>query len=461
MTLPNIIQGGMGVYISTPFLVRQISLNRGLGTSSGTLAWTVMARILQNGDPSGHYRRALAHFPFPEVAEKIVDTYYVPNGIPKGTSYKSIPVFNFTPSDLLIDLTVCANFAFVWLAKEGHTNPVSINYLEKVNRPHIYSLVGSMLAGVDVITMGAGIPLQVPKILDAIASGEPAKYRIMVEGDDDPFIMEFDPKKHFGSTLPEMKRPAFLPVVSTDVLAKLLLQKVVRGGSTIEGFVVETSVAGGHNAPPRDKSETYGAKDEVDWSVMKKLGLPFWIGGSFASPKGLAEAIALGATGIQVGSIFALSEESGLDTELKREARRLAFSGQLQVKTDFRVSPTGFPFKVAVLDGTLSDEQIFLIHERTCSQGSLSTPYKRADGTVGFRCPAENVNQYKSKGGDVEDTGDRTCLCNALLSAASLGDPGGSAIVTLGDDLSFLRHLIHDENGSYRVAQAMKYLLGG
>ena len=184
MMLPKVILGGMGVYISTPFLAKEVSLNGGLGTVSGTLAGTVMARILQNGDLGGHFRRALANFPFQEVARKIIETYYVSGGIPKGTPYKTISVFNFNPSRLLIDLTVCANFAFVWLAKEGHANPISINYLEKVSPPLIYSFVGAMLAGVNVITMGAGIPIQVPNILDGIVSGEPVSYRIIVEGGD-------------------------------------------------------------------------------------------------------------------------------------------------------------------------------------------------------------------------------------------------------------------------------------
>ena len=76
LSLPSfkIIQGGMGVYISTPFLANPVSQNDALGTVSGVAPERVMARILQRGDPGGHYRRALAHFPFPEVSKQVLDT---------------------------------------------------------------------------------------------------------------------------------------------------------------------------------------------------------------------------------------------------------------------------------------------------------------------------------------------------------------------------------------------------
>lgn len=36
----------------------------------------------------------------------------------------------------------------------------------------IYSIVGAMLAKVDCVTMGAGIPKQIPLLLDKISKGE-------------------------------------------------------------------------------------------------------------------------------------------------------------------------------------------------------------------------------------------------------------------------------------------------
>ena len=56
------------------------------------------------------------------------------------------------------ELCVVANFVEVWLARQGHDHPVGINYLEKIQFPHLASIYGALLAGVDYILMGAGIP---------------------------------------------------------------------------------------------------------------------------------------------------------------------------------------------------------------------------------------------------------------------------------------------------------------
>lgn len=275
--------------------------------------------------------------------------------------------------------------------------------------------------------------------------------------------LALNPRGYFRKPLPGLKRPAFLPIVSSDVLASLFLKKA---SGSVQGFIVEAPTAGGHNAPPRgtlkldDKGQpVYGERDKVDFAKMASLGLPFWIGGSYASPQSLVLAQASGARGVQVGSIFALCEESGMDDRFKREIKRQGFRGKLRVRTDVRASPTGFPFKVAILDGTLSDDSVYEARRRVCNQRYLATPYQKPDGSIIFRCPAENVNQYVRKGGKLEDTQGVRCLCNGLLATAALGNPNEPAIITLGDDVGFLRHLMRDEDDSYTAAQVLKYLL--
>ena len=58
----------------------------------------------------------------------------------------------------LAELCLVANFVEVYLAREGHDHPVGINYLEKIQPPHLPSIYGAMLAGVSYVLMGAGIP---------------------------------------------------------------------------------------------------------------------------------------------------------------------------------------------------------------------------------------------------------------------------------------------------------------
>ena len=462
----SVIQGGMGVYISTPLLANLCSRGGALGTVSCVGAERLLARILQMGDPGGQYRRALAHFPFQGVVGQIIRKYFVDGGIPPNQEFKKVPAFSLQPRSDLIALTVAASFAFVWLAKEKHDGPISVNYLEKIQIPHIFHLTGAMLAGVDYVTMGAGITLQIPGVLDAIASGDTPNYRVLVEGSKDGTeTISFNPHEYLGKKFPrELMRPGFLPIVSTDVLAKLMVAKLPPG--SIQGFVVELPTAGGHNAPPRKKGvfdETgqplYGEKDEVAFDVLRDLGIPFWVGGSFASPEGLARAQALGAVGIQAGSIFALSEDSGMNPIYRAKMRRLGYRGELTVRTDPNASPTGFPFKVPQLAGTMSEPEVYAARERNCSRKALQFPAERADGKIVFRCAAEPVDDFLKKGGRLEDTVGARCLCNGLFSAAGLGDPKELPIFTMGDDVSFLRHLMRGENDSYTAAEGIAYLL--
>ncbi len=467
---PKIIQGGMGVNISPPHLARTVAMLGGLGTVSGVAANLLLPRALQDGDPGGHLRRALEHFPFPDIAEDVLREYFVPGGrSPLEPYHKTIPAVTLTPTRMAIALAICANYAFVWLAKEGHDNPISINWLEKMQLVHLYGLYGAMLAGVNFVAMGAGIPDQIPAMINAYGDGHAAEYRVTVTGcAEGTKMMRFDPAEYFGRPVPKLQRPSFLPIVSSDVLAGILmkLMKKKKLPDAIQGFVVEVPTAGGHNAPPRGQYATndlgepiYGPRDAPDFIKLQALGVPFWIGGSFASPAGLSTALSLGASGIQVGSIFALCEDSGLAPMYRRETIRRWHRGQLQVKTDAQASPTGFPFKVAQLPGTLSEEEIYRLRHRICNQHGLATPHQLPNGDIVYRCPAEPTRIYRRNGGQIEDTVAARCLCNGLMAAAGVGDPLEPAIVTLGDDLNFLRYLTTNENDSYSAAQAMAYLL--
>lgn len=465
-----VIQGGMGVNVSSPKLAHAVSSYLGgvaLGTVSGAAAPHVLAHLLGQGDLEGQVRRAFASFPFRESADRVLERYFVEGGKQEHEPYPTVPVFSLRPSRSVIELAILASYTLVWLAKEGHTNPVSINYLEKIQTNLVYGIYGAMLAGVDVVTVGAGIPFQVPAVLDAYAHGQPGSYRVSVLGGKSTSVtLTFDPSTFFPGPLPQLTRPAFLPIVSTDSLANILVNKAPHG---IQGFVVETSVAGGHNAGPRGNPKCfnergepiYGEKDQANYERMQKLGIPFWIGGGYASPKGLLEAQSVGAQGIQAGTIFALCEESGMIPTLKSEVRRLGFRGELDVLTSLG-SPTGFPFKVVNhLAGTLTDTPTYTSRKRICNTQYLVDFHERTDGRFVQRCTAEPIHKFESKGGNIGDTNGKFCLCNGLLATAGLGNPGEPPIVTLGDTVDFLGHLMTNESDGYTASDALRYLLGG
>ena len=159
----------------------------------------------------------------------------------------------------------------------------------------------------------------------------------------------------------------------------------------------------------------------VELEKIRALELPFWLAGSYGAVGKLAEALSLGAAGIQVGTAFAFCEESGIRPDLKQQVFQLSRAGKLRVFTDPLASPTGFPFKVVQLPGTLSDSQInSAARERLCDLGYLRHAYRKADGTIGYRCPAEPVEDFVRKGGTLEETHGRECVCNGLVATIGL-----------------------------------------
>ncbi len=469
MAFPIIIQGGMGVGVSHWPLARAVSTQGQLGVVSGTALDLLLARRLQAGDPEGHLRRALAHFPFPKVTERILATYFVAGGKAADQPFRGVPLGSIQPPRELVELTVAANFVEVFLAKEGHAGVIGINYLHKVQLPTLPSIYGALLAGVDYVLMGAGIPMAIPGALDRLARGEAAELPLDVDGagPDDAFRTEFDPATLFG-TAPTLTRPKFLAIVSSATLAMALARKA---SGRVDGFVVEGATAGGHNAPPRgamtlsERGEpVFGPRDVPDLAKFRALGLPFWLAGSTATPAGLTEAQREGAVGIQVGTAFAFCDESGLAADLKTRVLEAGQAGTLDVFTDPLASPTGFPFKVVRLPGTVSEPDVYAARERVCDLGYLRTPFRKPDGALGYRCPGEPEDIYVAKGGELGATVGRKCICNGLLATIGFGQRRSDGyaeppIVTAGLDAAQLGRFLAPGKTHYAAADVLRHLL--
>jgi nitronate monooxygenase len=469
MTPPLIIQGGMGIAVSNWRLARAVSLQGEMGVVSGTALDMVLSRRLQLGDPEGDARRALEHFPDRGLAERVVEAHFIPGGRAPGDPFFLNPLPSLRPGPASTELTVAANFVEVYLAKEGHHGVVGINLLEKIQMPTLASLYGAMLAGVDYVLMGAGIPRSVPGVLDRLAAGLPAELRVDVAGalPGEAFTSALDPRT-IVSPAPLLGRPRFLAIVSSAALAVTLARK---SNGRVDGFVVEGDLAGGHNAPPRGPMQldpggqpVYGPRDAPDLEKIRELGLPFWLAGSYARPEKVETALRLGACGVQVGTAFAFCAESGIDDDLKREAIRESLAGKARVFTDPVASPTGFPFKVVGLAGTLSESGVYADRRRICDLGYLRQPYRKGDGGVGYRCPGEPVEDYVRKGGAFADTAGRKCLCNGLAATVGLaqvrGDGPEPALVTAGNELEDIVRLVPPGGGSYSAGDVVRYLRG-
>jgi nitronate monooxygenase len=474
---PKIIQGGMGVGVSNWRLAQAVSKLGQLGVVSGTALDQVLVRRLADGDPDGAMRRGLDAFPFTDMARRIWQDYFVPSGKPRDIPYPATPMHQLRDPRKLVELCIVSNFIEVFLAREGHDNPVGINFLEKVQTVHLPSIYGAMLAGVGYVLMGAGIPLHIPGVLDLFAhpSGpKPAEYKLSVTGASASTnsMMHFDPSDYAEGPLPVLARPHFLAIVSSNTLATTMLR---RANGRIDGLILEGQTAGGHNAPPRGKLQLssagepiYGERDQVNLEDLRALGVPFWLAGGYGSPEKLREALELGAVGIQVGTAFEFTTESGLRADLKQALLAQIRDGRARVFTDPLASPTGFPFKVAQLAGTSSNPAVYAQRSRVCNLGFLREAYVAPDSHIAYRCAAEPVHSYLAKGGNLEDTTGRNCLCNELLAnighAQTLPVKDGVVsfeppLVTAGDGLDEVAQFLPEGRLAYTAADVVQHLL--
>ena len=290
---PLIIQGGMGIAVSSYHLAKAVSMAGQLGVVSGTAIDAVMAMRLHYGDILGNVRRSLNNFPVKEIGQQMIDKFY-------NTNNKIKQMFKFTMPSLNMSQEkeneiVTANFSEIFLAKEGHKGIVGINFLEKIQFPNLAGIYGALLAGIDYIIMGAGIPKEIPAVIEKLTRHEKVEYTCNVENAKEPKKMVFDPSRFCLSNL-KLKRPKFLAIISSNILAATLMKK---SPVSPDGFIIEGHQAGGHNAPPRvsgvfneNGEPLYGEKDIVDLEKLKELNVPFWLAGSYGTKEGLKKALA-------------------------------------------------------------------------------------------------------------------------------------------------------------------------
>jgi nitronate monooxygenase len=506
----KLIQGGMGVFVSNWRMAKAVARERpGItaGTVSGTGLDVVYVRLLQLGDPGGHIRRALSAFDTQfgtDCGRKIYGRYCIEGGKAPTARFRNAPQqiarpqmggnaippavqqgaqVSLTLDEDIIELLIVTSFAEVWLAKEGHDGKIFINFMNKIELPLIYGMYGAMLAGVDGVVVGAGNPDGLPEVCSRLANHKPVNNNLSVlyRESGEVFNVPFDPHLVVGGKLAQkpLQRPAFLAIVSLENLVIALAES--QSGAP-DGFIIEHHTAGGHNAGPQGilnldikGQPIYGEMDEPDLQAIRQAGLPFWLAGGYGSREKLQQSETEGASGVQVGSTFALAEESGM-----KPVYRSAILNELKKGTDddslvqtTLFSPTGFPFKVVQLNDTLANEAVFSARRRVCDIGllqqrGLGKPAEDGKRQLFQRCPAAPVEDFVQKRGLERNTEGRRCLCNGLLSCAGLGQVGQHhgelyeepAIVTLGNHLEGIRRLSRQGQTSYWVRDVVEDILG-
>jgi hypothetical protein len=113
----------------------------------------------------------------------------------------------------------------------------------------------------------------------------------------------------------------------------------------------------------------------------------------------------------------------------------------------------------------MTDPEVEHNRVRLCDVGLLRNPYKGANGKIGYRCSAEPIDQYLKKGGELEQTVGKSCLCNNLLATASYAHHRKDGyveppIVTSGDGLTGIAKYVNPSNHSYTAQDVIDYLTG-
>ena len=303
------------------------------------------------------------------------------------------------------ELCVVANFVEVWLAREGHDRPVGINYLEKIQIPHLPSIYGALLAGVDYILMGAGIPLKIPGAIDALAVHAPATYPLTITGSvpGDDTLVRFDPADIVGDWRPPLKRPAFLAIVGSSTLALTLLRKA---NGVVDGFIVEGPTAGGHNAPPRGKAAAQrGRRADLRRPRQgRPRGLPRVRRAVLAGRRLRHARPGCARPGPRVPRASRSAPPSrcattpGCGRTIARHCSPSARGRHARADRSARVAD-GIPVQGRGRPWhDRAPDEVYAARPRICDLGYLREAYRRDDGTIGYRCAAEPVSLFVSQG---------------------------------------------------------------
>lgn len=463
----EILVGGMGVEISGIELVCAVA-NHPSGRMSGSLSATaladVYARRLQLGDPGGEIRAAFDAFKrrVPALAaetDRLYGACHIPGGKEPSAQFRALSMGGMTPPREVQVLTVAATFAHVWRAKrKAPGRPIGLNFLRKIERPLLYGLYGAMLGEADWIVMGAGDPSAIPALLDGLARNEPVELPVQVATvPGGTHRIRLDPRELAGDA-PPPPRPAFLAIVSSHLQAEGL---AASESTRPDGFIIEGHLAGGHNAPPRSNAKdakgfcVYGPEDEADLDAVAALGLPFWVAGGRGQPCLPGEPPRR-----QIGTLFALAAESGMAPEVRRRTLELIWKNRVETVDDPKASPSGYPFKVALVPGTIGDPEVYAARRRRCNLGHLRGWRPKGDAVIGL-CPADDTEIYKNSGGAAWRAQGAMCLCNGLMATCGLGQPDEAPVVTLGDISPVRAVQKRLRRIEYTAAEAIAYLLGG
>ncbi len=443
---PRLIQGGPNLALATWPLARAVAAAGELGVITGDVLPAVLARRLQLGDFDGHLRSVLESFPFTDAFRRVWERFYIPGGKDQQAAFELVGQPTLEDGPALLELTVLANFAEVFLAKQGHAGAVGIHYHDSARLALLPSLYGALIAGVDHLLINARAVPATLHALRRLLAGEAAALEAAGPGTDS-LTCGFDPRALGPARPVALRAPALIAICQSTAEAASVAR--------LEGF------NGGYVVAVDDA----GWREPEELAQLRALGRPFWMGGAAATAANFSRARAAGAAGLQVNTPFTFCAESALNPELKRQVLTLVRQDPANLFTQICSLPDGRPLRVLRLEDTAADPEVLAQRARVCDVGWFREVYRRADGSVGYRCPGEPLHHYVLKGGAPGLAARQPCICNGLLAGLGLaqvqyGRELERALIPAGEDVRELTHFLKPGGEDFTAAEVIAVLTG-
>lgn len=263
----------------------------------------------------------------------------------------------------------------------SNDGPIGMNIMVAVMNTYEDSVLGSMDGGVDAIISGAGLPMALPEIV----------------------------KLH-----PRADEVALIPIVSSGRATEVIFKRWSRSGRLPDALVVEGPLAGGHIAwreqeqaeDPANKLENL-LKEVLEVCKSWNLNIPVIAAGGVYTYEDIKHYIQLGCSGVQMGTRFLATHESGANNEYKQ---LLVDCQEDDIELANKPgSPCGMLFRVLKQSPFYQDALNFARAPK-CDKGYLLNK---------GNCSAKNENDKAF------------CICNGLLASIKLA-PNEKNLYTVG-----------------------------
>lgn len=246
---------------------------------------------------------------------------------------------------------------------------IGMNVMVAVINQYEDSVLGAMDGGVDVIISGAGLPLALPEIA----------------------------RSH-----PRHEEVALVPILSSGRAVDVVLKRWSRMGRLPDGIIVEGPLAGGHIAW-RTREDAAAPQHKLEillvevLEVLKKwdLAIPVFAAGGVYSHEDIKQYLDMGCAGVQMGTRFLATFESGANDEYKK---MVVESTEDDIElADRPGSPCGMLFRV-LKKSPFYQEALARTRAPKCDKGYLLNK---------GNCPSKDDNEKTF------------CICNGLLAATN------------------------------------------